>query len=242
MIPKQAVILCAGLGTRLRPYTDLIPKPMVPVAGKPLLEHTVMSLKAQGCTDFIINLHYLHEKITTHFGDGSRFGVRMRYSDETEALMNTGGALKKMEPMLDDTFLFMYGDELHRFDFAPVADFHAKSGAVATIVLGRGADPQDGDIARFDAGTKRIVEWHVRPHGITSLESDLFFNNGLYVLSKKITDYVTPDATEGFDRDVLPRAMAAGAPLFGWPTGDGIFDIGTPSHYLAGKEWYEKGK
>ncbi len=242
MVPKQAVILCAGLGTRLRPYTDLIPKPMVPVAGKPLLEHTVLFLKEQGVTDFLINIHYLPEKITSYFGDGSRFGVRIRYSDETAMLMNTGGALKKMESMLDDTFLFMYGDELHRFDFAPVAAFHAENGGIGTIVLGQRANPQDGDIARVDAGTKRITDWYVRPHGITSLESDLFFNNGLYVFSKKIVAYVTPGLPEGLDRDVLPRVMEAGEPVFGWPTGEGIFDIGTPAHYLAGKEWYEKGK
>lgn len=242
MVPKQAIILCAGLGTRLRPYTDLIPKPMVPVGGRPLLEHTVLFLKERGVTDFIFNLHYLPEKITAHFGDGSRFGVRIRYSDETAMLMGTGGALKKMEPMLDESFLFMYGDELHRFDFSPVADFHARVGATATIVLGRGADPQDGDIARVDARTKRIIDWYIRPHDITALESDLFFNNGLYVLSKKVTDYITPHAVEGFDRDVLPRAMAAREPIFGWPTGEGIFDIGTPSHYLAGKEWYEGTK
>jgi len=236
----QAVILAAGLGTRLRPLTDTCPKPMLPINGKPLLEHIVVGLKAQGITDFIFNLHYLPEKITSYFGDGSRFGVSIRYVDETAGLSETAGALKKMEPMLNDNFLFLYGDELHAFDFRPLADFHIRNNALATVVLKRSDIPQNGDIGEVDPVTRRVVAWHARPHAITDYGARLHVGGGLYALSKKILKYVPAGRPVKLDGEVFPAAMAANEPVFGWTTDEEILDIGTVEKYRYAEEWHKK--
>ena len=235
---KQAVILAAGLGTRLRPLTDTMPKPMLPIAGKPLLEHTIVLLRGQGYKDFILNLHHFPEKITSYFGNGEKFGVRIRYSDETKILLDTAGALKKVQPFLDEHFLFMYGDEFHQFNFQPVVDFHIRNDAMATLVLKRFDNPQNGEIVKIHPSTRRVVEWHARPHGIDNFNADLFLNSGLYVLSKKILKYIAHDCPVKLDKDVLPVALREGYPLFGWPTEENILDIGTAEKYRFAEELY----
>jgi len=236
----QAVILAAGLGTRLRPLTDTCPKPMLPINGKPLLERIILSLKAQGITDFIINLHYLPEKITSYFGDGSRYGVSIRYIDESQGLSETGGVLKKIEPLLHDNFLFLYGDELHAFDFRPLIDFHVAHNAFLTIVLKRSDIPQNGDIGEVDPVTRRMVAWHARPHTITDYEDRFHVGGGLYALSKNIVRYVPVGRPIKLDGEVLPAAMAAGEKIFGWTTDEEILDIGTPEKYRYAEEWHKK--
>jgi mannose-1-phosphate guanylyltransferase len=235
----QAFILGAGLGTRLRPLTNSVPKVMLPIApGKPLLEHTIELLREQGIKDFIINVHYLPDAITSYFGDGTKWGVRVRYSDESKQLLETAGALKKSETMLNDDFLFIYGDELHFFNFTSLIDFHMKNRASASIVLKSSDVPQAGEIAEFDPATKRITQWHTRPHNITEYKHNLLVNAGLYVLSKKILNYVSVGIPTKLDGEVIPKALAAGEPLYAFPTDQPILDIGTPEKYEQAKEYY----
>lgn len=236
----QAVILSAGLGTRFREVRSDIPKVMAPIADTPLLEHTVLLLKAQGITKFIFNLHYLPEKITEYFGDGSRFGVEIVYSDETKELLETGGGLKKMEPLLDEQFLFLYGDQVHRFDFSRAIKQHIDTGALATLVLKRSGVPQEGDCAEIDSASGRIVRWHARPHEIQKFGDRYFLNSGLYVFSKKILDHIPADRPVKLDIEVLPRLVAEGYPIYGFVTDEKILDIGTPERYAAADVWYRK--
>ena len=239
----QAVILAAGLGTRLRPLTDTCPKPMLPINGTPLLERIIMGLRAQGITDFVLNLHYLPDVIRSHFGDGSRLGVSIKYSDETGELLDTAGALKKMEPLLHDDFLFMYGDQLHAFNFTPVVAVHRAGSAVATVVLKRSkipTNPATADILEFDPVTSRVVGCYPRPHGITALSDVLMKSGGLYVLSKKIVKDIPVGAPVRFDRDIIPRLVTAGAAVLGFPTEEPILDIGTAEKYRIAEEWDKK--
>lgn len=239
----QAFILAAGVGSRLRPLTDTCPKPMVPINGVPLLERTVMLLKAQGINEFVFNLHHLPDVIRAHFGDGSRFGVSVRYSDETGALLETAGALKKAEPLLHDDFLFLYGDHLHAFNFAPAIAAHRARGAAATVVLKNPAhstDPSTADIVEIDRTTNRIIRCHPRPHAVTALSDTLLKSGGLYVLSKKIIKDIAPDVPVRLDRDVIPRLVASGETVLGFPTEDAILDIGTPEKYRYAEEWHAK--
>lgn len=236
----QAVILAAGLGKRLRPLTDACPKPMLPINGKPLLERVILLLKGQGITNFVLNLHYFPEKIMDYFGDGAKFGISIKYSDESKDLLETAGALKKMEPMLHDNFLFMYGDELHAFDFGPLVDFHMDNKALVTAVLKRSDIPQNGEIAEVDPVTRRVVSWRVRPHAITEYGDRFHVNAGLYVISKKILDYIPAGMSVKFDGEALPRAITAGEPIFGWPTEEDILDIGTVEKYKYAEEWHKK--
>ena len=236
----QAVILAAGLGTRLRPFTDSYPKPMLPINGKPLLERIIMALKAQGITEFIVNLYHLPEKITDYFGDGFRFGVSIKYSDESGGLLETAGALKKMEPMLHDNFLLLYGDEVHAFDFRPLIDFHIKNKALATVILKRSDLPQNGEIGEVEPVTRRIVAWYTRPHSIMDYGDRLHVNGGLYALSKNILKYVPAGRPVKLDGEALPAAMTAGEPVFGWATDEEILDINTPEKYRYAEEWHKK--
>ena len=124
----KAFILAAGLGTRLRALGLNVPKVMVPIGGKPLLEHHLELFREQGIREFIVNLHYLPESITDCFGDGSRLGVKITYSPEPE-LLGTAGAVKRMEALLrDGPFIVLYGDNLVRLDYRELIEFHRARG------------------------------------------------------------------------------------------------------------------
>ncbi|RME57691.1 NDP-sugar synthase [Candidatus Parcubacteria bacterium] len=232
--------MAAGLGTRLRPLTDTVPKVMLPIGGKPLLEHTICALRDQGFRNFVVNLHYLPEAITSYFGDGERFGVRISYSDERDQLLETGGAIKKMEPLLSDPFVLVYGDLFHQFQFAPLLSHHHSYNALATIALRQNDDPQHGDIAEIDLATKRIYKWHARPHAIKEYCENLFLNSGLYVLSKRLLQWIPEGRPVRLDIEVIPRLVAQGAAVYGIYSSDPVFDIGTPEKYQRVQEWYQE--
>lgn len=237
---KQAFILAAGLGTRLRPLTDSMPKVMLPIApGKPLLEHHVEWFRDRGIREFVFNLHYLPETITNYFGDGKKWGVKIAYSDETGWALETGGALKHAEALLDDNFIFMYGDELHFMELQPLIDLHAANDALATITLKISDTPANGDVGEFDPVSRRILKWHARPHAITEFSDTRKLNAGIYVLSKKILDYIPAGIPVKLDGEILPKVFAAGEQIFAFPTDEPVIDIGTPEKYEWAKEYYK---
>ncbi len=216
---------------------------MVPIApGKPLLEHTIELLRGQGITDFIINLHYLPDAIREHFGDGTRFGVDIRYSDETRQLSETGGALKHAESLLDDNFIFAYGDELYFIDIVPLVEAHVRKSALATIVLKTSDNPANGDIGEFDPADGRIIKWHARPHGVAEFSSHRMLNAGIYALSKKVLEYIPAGKPVKLDGEIIPGMLAAGEAIYAFPTDEPIVDIGTPEKYESAKEWYRNSK
>lgn len=242
---RQAFILSAGLGTRLRPITDKVPKVMAPIAeGKPLLEHTIESLRDQGIKDFVLNLHYLPEIITSHFGNGSKLGVSILYSDETNLLLETGGALKKAAPMLDDEFLLIYGDELYFFKLKPLFELHDKTDGLSTVVLKQSDIPANGDVVEFDPETHKVVGWYPRPHGFDKFGANMALNDGIRIISKEILKYITEP--EGIpvklDAQVFPRAMEAGESFYALLSNEPIIDIGTPEKYELAKAYYKEAK
>ena len=136
-----AVVLAAGLSTRLRPLTDTLPKPMLPIGGRPMLEYVIGHLASHNLRQIIITTHYMSQRIVDYFGDGNRFGVCLRYSHE-EVLMNTAGSLKLMENLLNDRFLVVGGNDLlPELDIADLERFHALNGALGTIVFKEMEDP-----------------------------------------------------------------------------------------------------
>ena len=142
---KKAVILAAGLGTRLGHLTKEIPKVMVPIAGRPMLEHHVEWLRGYGVEEFFFNLHYLPDAITEYFGDGSQWGVTIHYSLEEE-LLGTAGSLHGFSDSLDSTFLVQYGDVFSRLNLASFAQFHREHAASASLVVHPSSHPHDSDI------------------------------------------------------------------------------------------------
>src|SRR5579862_1435460 len=134
------MILAAGGGTRLHPLTHHLPKPMAPIANIPVMEHIIELLARHGFHDLVINLYHLKHYISDHFGDGSKWGVRIRYSHEEE-LVGTAGGVKKVEQFFDDTFLVIGGDDLTDCDLSAALDSHRQRRALATIALTEVDDP-----------------------------------------------------------------------------------------------------
>lgn len=234
----KAFILAAGLGTRLRSLGLDLPKVMVPVGGKPLLEHHLALFRSQGIREIIINLHYLPEKITSYFGDGSAFGVRITWSVEPE-LLGTAGAVKKMEHLLQgDRFIVFYGDNLVRLQFAPVLEFHRTRKALATIVLFESTEPWTGGVVETDAEgrVRRFIEKPDPKQVSTSLISA-----GIFVLESQVLNEIPAGCFYDFGKDLFPKLLAAGGPLFAVHPGAYVQDVGTPERLAKAQQDYEKG-
>ncbi len=226
---SKALILAAGLGTRLRPLTDVMPKPMVPIAGRPLLEHLVRLCVASGAADVAMNLHYLPHVVTDHFGDGGAFGARLLYGLEAE-LLGTAGAVNNFRDFLDEPFFVLYGDVYLDVDLRAFAAAHEASGAAATVGLYRVDNPTECGLVDRDAAGRitRFVE--KPPVAFTDLA-----NAGVYVMSPRVLDYIPEAGFCDFGRDVFPAMLAAGERLYGEVLDGYVMDIGSPQKYERAK-------
>jgi mannose-1-phosphate guanylyltransferase len=208
-----AMILAAGRGTRLQPVTDRVPKCMVWLHGKPLLEHTVLGLRAQGITQIVINLHHLGDAIANHFDNGSRFGVNIRYSRESELLGTAGGVKRALDDgLLPDRFLVWYGDNLSLCRIENLATHHHLSKADATIAVHHRDDPTKSGIVEIDE-RGRITRFLEKP------TPDQIFsrwvNAGIYLVESRLFTDV-PSGFCDFGRDVFPRMLSLGKTLAGY--------------------------
>lgn len=215
----KALLLAAGLGTRLRPLTDTMPKAMVPINGKPCIQHCIENLKKQGVTDFVINTHYLPEAITSYFGDGSKFGVKIKYSHEPE-ILGTSGALNNLRNVFTEPFLVVYSDVLADFDLQSLINEHQKNSCIVTIALdncrsmiGKGAVLTKG---------RKVISFIEKP--VKEIEGAKI-NSGIYLLNPSVLDII-PKGFSDFGRDILPKL--AKEEKLGWIIHRGyLFDIGT---------------
>lgn len=224
----KAMILAAGEGTRLRPLTLTLPKPMVPVANVPLLVRTIGLLRKHSITEIAVNLHYKGEIIQDSLGDGAAHGVRLHYSDEPE-LMGTAGGVKRMEAFLDEPFLVLYGDNLYRADFAPLLAAHQKSGAVATIATFTTPDPTAcGLVVTDENGIVTRFQEKPPAHEVFTNQA----NAGVYVCDPAIFSYIPANTAYDFGKKVFPailsgeRHQIAALPLSGY-----LQDTGTLPNY-----------
>ena len=235
----KAFILAAGLGTRLRVLGLDLPKVMAPIGGKPLLQHHLELLRGQGITEFIVNLHFLPEKITEFFGDGRRFGVSITYSFEPE-LLGTAGAVKKREDELrDGTILVFYGDNLVLLELAPLLAFHRARRALATIALWESPEPWTGGVVETDASgrVRRFIE-KPDPKEISTNR----INAGIYLLEPAVLAAIPAGKFYDFGRDLFPRLLADGRALYAMKPAAYVQDIGTPARLAKAQRDYEKGK
>ncbi len=223
----KGMILAAGEGQRLRPLTDHLPKPMLPIAGRPLLEHTILHLRDCGVTDLAINLYYLPAAVIEHFGNGSRWGVRLRYSVE-EKLLGSAGGVKRLQAFFDDTFMVYYGDVFTRADLRPMIAFHRRAGALATMGLYQVPDPWNRGIVQLD-NSQTIVRFVEKP------PRDQVFSNlanaGIYILEPEVLDSIPAEQVYDFGHDVFPKMLAEGARIAGYVIEDTLIDIGLPEKY-----------
>lgn len=235
----NAMILAAGKGTRLHPVTETVAKPMVPIGGRPVLEHTIRWLRDHGVRRVAVNLHHRPESVRGHFGDGSGFGVEIRYSEEPE-LLGTAGGVKRMEAFFDDPFLVVYGDVLTDLDLGALAACHRSRGAVAhaTLVLDQRADAAQCGVVELDAEDGRIRRFVEKPPP-GEIRSP-WVNSGVMVLDRALLARIPAGRFSDFGREVLPAWLADGVPVYGWPLPAGTFlvDVGTPESYArAEREW-----
>jgi len=234
----KAFILAAGLGTRLRSLGLDVLKVMVPIGGRPLLAHHLELFREQGITEFIVNLHHLPERITEHFGDGRRFGVRITYSVEPE-LLGTAGAVRKMAAMLrDERFLVVYGDNLLRFQFAPLQAFHEQRRALATLALFESPEPWTGGVVETDpeGRVRRFVEKPAPNEASTNL-----INAGIYLLEPAVLEEIPAGVFSDFGKDIFPRLVGAGKAVYALWTRAYVQDVGTPERLARAQRDYATG-
>ncbi len=223
----KAVILCAGMGTRLGHLTENCPKVMLPINGRPLLEHHIDWLIRYGVRDFYVNLHYLPNVITDYFRDGARFNVRIAYSFE-EDLQGTAGALKGFWDELSETFLVHYGDVYSELDVSEMLRFHRRMKAVATLVVHPTDRPHDSDVVVLNEDAK-VTSVHHRP-GVSQYGN--LGNAGCYLLEPSVLRYIPDQETQcDFIEQVFPRMIASGEALYGYRTGEFLHDMGTFDRY-----------
>ncbi|MBU0898682.1 MAG: NTP transferase domain-containing protein [Nanoarchaeota archaeon] len=229
---KTAVVLCGGKGTRLRPITYEIPKVMMPVQGKMLIEHIFDLFKKHDINNIVLCVGYLKDKIKEQIGNGFKYGVNVTYVEEDDAL-GTAGPLKLMQQqgkLPTEPFIVSNGDELKDMDLNAMYEVHKKSSNLATIALAAVDNPSSYGVARLTGN--KILEFIEKPENPPSN----FINAGLYILDPKIIELI-PDGHSMLEKDVFPK-LAKDNNLFGFPFDGQWFDTGTPERYeKAIKEW-----
>src|SRR5271169_1668086 len=228
----KAVIMAGGEGTRLRPQTSNLPKPMLPLVGRPMMEHIVSLLQRHGITDIVVTVAFLPNAIRSYFGDGSELGVRMSYATE-ESPLGTAGSVRNAREQLTERFLVISGDVLTDIDLSAVIAFHEEKSALATIALASVENPLEFGIviAHEDGSIERFLE---KP-GWGQVFSDTI-NTGIYVLEPEIFEQIPEGRPVDFSSEVFPAVLNAGDPLFGYVASGYWEDVGTTAAYLKAHE------
>ncbi|MGC4376029.1 sugar phosphate nucleotidyltransferase [Fictibacillus sp. Mic-4] len=223
----KGVIMAGGKGTRLRPLTCNLPKPMVPILHKPVMEYSIELLKKYGITDIAVTVHYLPDAIKNYFGDGSEFGVNLHYFEETTPL-GTAGSIKNAEEFLDERFIVISGDALTDFNLQKGIQYHEEKESLVTIFMKQVESPleygvimtnKDGQIIRF----LEKPSWN-------EVFSDTV-NTGIYVLEPEIFNYIEKDVPTDFSKDLFPLLMKEERELYGYEAQGYWSDIGSLQQY-----------
>ena len=235
----RAVLMAGGSGTRLRPLTCDLPKPMVPILNRPIAEHIVNLLKRNGITEIIATLHYLPDVMRDYFQDGKDFGVQMTYAVEEDQPLGTAGCVKNIAELLDDTFVVISGDSVADFDLKSALDFHREKGSKATLVLTHVPNPIEFGvvITGEDGRIRRFLE---KP-STSEIFSDTV-NTGTYILEPEVLDYLPANQECDFSKDLFPLLLEKGKPIYGYISESYWCDVGHLDAYreaqydaLAGK-------
>ncbi|HUY98320.1 MAG TPA: sugar phosphate nucleotidyltransferase [Verrucomicrobiae bacterium] len=224
----KAVVMAGGEGSRLRPLTSRRPKPLVPVVGRPCMEHVLRLLRRHGITEVVVTLQYLGAEIRNYFGDGQELGMEIEYAVEDRPL-GTAGSVRNAAHLLQDTFLVISGDALTDIDLTSAIGLHRDRGARATIVLARVPTPLEYGVVVTDADG-RIRRFLEKPSWGEVFSDQV--NTGIYVIEREVLDAVAADVSVDWSQDVFPAMLEHGDPLYGM-VGDGYWcDIGNVASYL----------
>lgn len=231
------MVLAGGEGTRLRPLTSTIPKPLLPVANRPLVEHALRLLRRHGIREVVVTLQFLAPLIRNYLGGGSDLGVEITYATEAQPL-GTAGAVKQASDLLDGTFLVISGDVLTDINLEEAVEFHKSRGAIATLVLTRRSDPLDFGIVV--AGEDGAVLKFLEKPGWGEVFSDTV-NTGIYVLEPGVLAWVGEGPTD-FSQEVFPLLLKEGLPVYGMVAEGYWADVGTLEAYVRANRDALEGK
>ncbi len=209
----RAVLMAGGSGTRLRPLTCDLPKPMVPVLNRPIAEHIINLLKRNNITEIIATLYYLPDVMRDYFQDGADFGIEMTYAVEEEQPLGTAGCVKNIQQWLDDTFITISGDAITDFDLQAAIAFHRAKQSKATLILTRVPNPVEFGVVITDESGK-IVRFLEKP-SLSEIFSDTV-NTGTYILEPEVLDYLPENEESDFSKDLFPLLLAKGEPMYGY--------------------------
>lgn len=226
----KAFIMAAGYGTRLEPLTIAVPKPMVPIANLPTMQHNLELLAKYGFTEVCANIHYHPEQIENYFGDGESFGVSLYYSYE-EVLQGTAGGVKKMATEIlpvNKAFLVLSSDALTDINLERLVAFHKEKKALMTIALAEVNDVSEFGVVVTDENG-RIIGFQEKPKPTEAKSNKV--NAGIYVLEPEILDMI-PDGPFDFGKQLLPRLAAEGAAIYGYPMVEYWSDVGSLDKYI----------
>jgi len=227
----RAMVMAAGLGTRLRPITYELPKPMVPVANRPIMEHILGLLRRHGFREVIANLHWFPELIRERFGDGSELGIELTYSYEEELLGTAGGVRNVAEFFGDDPFLVMAADALTDIDLAGLRAAHDANDGIATLAVKRVANVSEFGVVIVDSGG-RVQGFQEKPQPTEAL-SDLA-NCMIYVLEREVFDYFPPGPVADFALEVFPAMLEHDVPFHVHEIDAYWNDVGSIPEFLQG--------
>lgn len=226
----KIVIIAGGQGTRIASVNSEIPKAMIPVCRKPIIEHEVEMAARQGFTDFLFVIGYLGDQIEAYFGNGSRWGVHIDYFRETQPL-GTAGALGLLRDRLTEDFFVFYGDTVMDIDLQRMLDYHRTKQADATLFLHPNDHPYDSDLVDMDADG-RIRAFYHKPHPEGFVAHNIV-NAALFIFSPSVLAHIESGIKSHIEKHVLPRCMEADMRLFGYVSAEYIKDMGTPERYYA---------
>lgn len=224
----KAVLMAGGEGSRLRPLTLGRPKPMVPIATKPVMHHVLDLLKRHGITEVVVTVQYMASAIQDYFGDGSQLGMKIVYSVE-ETPLGTAGSVKLAQKYLTDTFIIVSGDALTDFDLTQIIKFHREKKSLATLTLYRVPNPLEYGVIITDEGGK-ITQFLEKPSW-GEVFSDTV-NTGIYVLEPEVLDYFEPNKVFDFSQELFPMMLKKGDPLYGYIAPGYWCDVGSLQEYL----------
>jgi mannose-1-phosphate guanylyltransferase / phosphomannomutase len=223
----KAVVMAGGEGTRLRPLTSNQPKPMVPIVGKPCMEHILELAGRHGIEDVIVTVAFLPQAIRSYFGDGESLGMNVEYSVE-ESPLGTAGSVKLASGRLDDTFLVISGDALCDFDLKKVIEFHREKDAAVTIALKSVENPLEFGIVVTDSEGR--VERFLEKPSWSQVFSDTI-NTGVYVVEPEVLEHVPDDCPYDFSKELFPLLLEMGRPVYGYVAEGYWQDIGNLTQY-----------
>jgi NDP-sugar pyrophosphorylase family protein len=233
--PAKAIILAGGKGTRMKALTNSLPKPMLRIQDRPILEHNIELLKRHGIKDIVISIGYRGEQIKEYFGDGSQLGVSISYIEEEEP-MGTAGPLNLLRGQLNDTFILMNGDELKDIDLEDMFEFHKKNKSTATLALTTVEDPSNYGVAVMNGN--KVMTFIEKPSKQNAPSK--LISAGLYILEPEVLKII-PVGFSMIENDVFPK-LAMNEKLLGYVFSGQWYDTGTPERFSKAQREWQNGK